>query len=92
MLGKNYSRRQFDLFFLIFPSKIGFDISCKLSPQETICMKCQCLFSGKNKKNINLSSAGIAHTAEKVKISLPYHTVTNTTTNCGLIFFVMIFV
>ena len=30
--------------------KTGFDISCKLSPLETICMKCQILFSGKNKK------------------------------------------
>ena len=37
--------------------KIGFDISCKLSPQETICMKYQSLFSVENKKNmINLSS------------------------------------
>ena len=35
-----------------FFQKIGFDISCKLSPKETICMKCQSLFSGKNKKNI----------------------------------------
>ena len=27
-------------------------ILCKLSPQETIGMKCQSLFSGKNKKSI----------------------------------------
>ena len=40
------------IFFLFFP-KTGFDISCKLSPMETICMKCQNLFSGKNKKNIS---------------------------------------
>ena len=33
-------------FFL----KTGFDISCKYLPMETICMKCQILFSGKNKK------------------------------------------
>ena len=32
---------------------MGFDISCKLSPMETICMKCQVPFSGKNKKNIS---------------------------------------
>ena len=31
-----------------FSQKTGFDISCKLSPQETICMKCQILFPGKN--------------------------------------------
>ena len=36
-----------------FFQKIGFDISCKLSPQETICMKCQILFSGKNKIKIS---------------------------------------
>ena len=36
-------------------------ISCKLSPLETICMRSQILFSGKNKKNItNLSSAELA--------------------------------
>ena len=40
------------IFLLIFSQKIGFDISCKLSALETICMKCQILFSGKNKKNI----------------------------------------
>ena len=35
----------FFCFFLIIPSS------------ETFCMKCQCLFSGINKKNISLSSA-----------------------------------
>ena len=35
---------------------------------ETICMKCQILFSGKNKKNIiNLSSAEFAQRMVKVK-------------------------
>ena len=38
-----------------FSQKTGFDISCKF------CMKCQTLFSGKNKKNIiNLSPAELA--------------------------------
>ena len=37
--------------FLFFPPrKRRFDISSKLSPMETICMKCQILFFGKNKK------------------------------------------
>ena len=36
--------------FSYFLQKISFDISCKLSPQETICMKCQNLFSVKKKK------------------------------------------
>ena len=40
--------RQSDNIFLIFPQKTGFAISGKLSSLETICMKWQCLFSGKN--------------------------------------------
>ena len=41
-------------YFLLFSHKTGFDISSKLSPMETICMKCQSLFSGK-KKEENIS-------------------------------------
>ena len=37
-----------------FPRKIGFAILCKLSPVETICMKCPNLFYWKNKKNISM--------------------------------------
>ena len=34
---------------------------------ETICIKCQNLFSGKNKENIiNLSSADLAHRVVKI--------------------------
>ena len=40
-------------YFSYFSQKTGFEISCKLSPVETICMKCQTLFSGKSKKNIS---------------------------------------
>ena len=36
-------------YFLIIPQKIVINISCKLSPQETVCMKCQWLFSGEKK-------------------------------------------
>ena len=36
------------VFFLNFSEKIGFDISCKLFPEETICIKCWSLFPGKN--------------------------------------------
>ena len=39
--------------FLIFSQIIGFDTSSKLSPKETICLKCQILFSG-NKETICL--------------------------------------
>ena len=49
----NFSRRQTEIFFL-FSLKTGFDISCKLSPLETIRMKCQILFSWKNKKKKSL--------------------------------------
>ena len=37
-------------FFFFFSQTTGLDISCKLSPLETICMKCQILFSGKIRK------------------------------------------
>ena len=39
-----------ETFFLFFPQKIDFDMSCKLSSGEAVCMKCQSLFSGENKK------------------------------------------
>ena len=38
-LGK-ISRQQTDDIFFLVSQKIGSDISCKLSPKETICMKC----------------------------------------------------
>ena len=38
------------LIFLLFFHKTEIDISCKLSPVETICMKCRILFSEENKK------------------------------------------
>ena len=38
--------------FSYFPQKTGVDISCKQSPMEAFCMKCQILFSGKNMKKI----------------------------------------
>ena len=40
----------------------------QIASKETICMKCQILFSGKNKKNIiNLSSAENAQRVVTVK-------------------------
>ena len=66
MLGKN-SADNILIFFLIFPRKIGFDTLCKLSPKETICMKCQFLFSRKHKKNItSLPSSEFAHSIVSV--------------------------
>ena len=50
-LGEIVMRRHIEIFFFsYFSQKAGFDISCKLSPLETICMKCQNPFSWKNKK------------------------------------------
>ena len=46
-----FSRPQFDDIFSVFPQKTGFDISCKLSPRETIGMKSQILFSVKKLEN-----------------------------------------
>ena len=41
----------------------------KITSEETICMKCQILFSGKNKKNIiNLLSAEFTHSTVSVKV------------------------
>ena len=45
-------------YFIIFPQKTRFHITCKLSPLETICMKCRNLLLGKmRKKYFNMSSA-----------------------------------
>ena len=43
MLWANSATNKLMIFFLFFSQKIGFDISSKLSPKETICMKCQSL-------------------------------------------------
>ena len=43
-LDKIFSRPYLKYFFLFFLEN-GFDIACKLSPLETICMKFQNLFS-----------------------------------------------
>ena len=67
-LGKIFSRRHTEIFSYI-SQKTGFDISCKLSPMETICMKCQILFWGKIRKNIiNLSSVELAQRVERLNI------------------------
>ena len=40
-LGNIYSADNILKYLSYFSEKTGFDISCKLSPLETICMKCQ---------------------------------------------------
>ena len=44
-----FGKQQINDIYL-FSMKTGLDILCKLSPLETICMKCQNLFPGKNKE------------------------------------------
>ena len=62
---------QIEIFFSEISANIYIDISCRLSPNGTICIKCQSLLPGKNKKNIiNLSSAEIVHRVVKVKDTL----------------------
>ena len=46
-------------YFANFSKIIGIGISWKLSPKQTICMKYQSLFSGKNKKTYFKISAGL---------------------------------
>ena len=62
----------FFFFFFFFLQKIDFHISCKLSPKETICMKCQSLYlvSGFNKNYFKMSSADFFHRKQSVKIPL----------------------
>ena len=69
-LGKIFSFSADDIlkYFPYFYQKTGFDISCKLSPMETICRQCQSLTSGKNKKNaISMSSVELAKRVVKFK-------------------------
>ena len=48
-----------------FFQKTGFDLTCKLSPLETICMQAQILFSGEN--SVKLSSADFVQREMTVK-------------------------
>ena len=64
-LGK-FSADDILKYFSYFSLKTGFDVSCKLSPSEKICMKYQVLFSRKN--IIILLSAELAQRVVKVSI------------------------
>ena len=65
MLGKYSADENLKYSSYFFP-KIGCEISCKLSPKETICMKCQILFSMKKRKPFNLLSAEFVHSTVRV--------------------------
>ena len=49
-LNRSFSADDISKYFSNFSQKTGFDISYKLSPIATACMKCQFLFSEKKKK------------------------------------------
>ena len=50
MLCKNFSRQHFEIFFLFFQEN-SLRHFIQIIFSETVCMNCQSLFSGKNKKN-----------------------------------------
>ena len=65
--------------FFYFSQKTGFDISCKLSPVETICMNGQNLFSGEKKKKKKKISKCLLKFLPRV-ININIH---NTKQNCS---------
>ena len=50
MLGKILSWRHFEIFFYFFKQKVGFYVSCKLSPRETIRITVESQISWKRNK------------------------------------------
>ena len=84
-LGKifsNFHRKQDLTFHANWRQFTGFDFSCKLL--ETICMKIQILFSGKNKKNITyLMSAELAQKMVTVNENPLHVSYVSTKTCCG---------
>ena len=61
MLGKNFSRQHFEIFFI--ENRLW-----HFMQTVSVCMKCQNTFSWKNKKNtISLSSSELAQRLMKVK-------------------------
>ena len=68
-LGKFFSRLHFEIFFFLYPENWIWHFM-QIVSMETICMKCQILFWGKNKKSITtLSSTEYAQRVVKVKHS-----------------------
>ena len=66
-----FSKKKRLFFSFFFSQKIGCEISCKLSPQfpkETICLKCQSIFSGKKKKKYIITLPSAEFTQRVVKV------------------------
>ena len=73
MLGNKICRRYFEILsFFIFFLDNRIDMSYLLSHKETMCTKCQILFSVKNMKNfLSLSSAYFDHSTVSVNSVWP---------------------
>ena len=63
-----------NIFEIFFFQKIDFDLSCKLSPLETICMRGQSLFL-ENQEQLSLSSAELTQGVVKVKKNIGYYKI-----------------
>ena len=63
------------MIFSYFSQKTVFIISCKMSPMETTDMKCQNLFSGKNKETVLKSHLlkFLPRVLSKYLLNLPSH-------------------
>ena len=69
ILGKTYSRRHFGIFFSLFPeSRLWSFIQTVSFGEESLCMKCQSLFSEKSKgKYFKMSSSEFTQRVLKAK-------------------------
>ena len=69
-LSKIFSRRHIEICFLIIPRKQDLIFQANCLHLETMCMKCQILFFGENKKNVTkLSSAELTQRVVKSNIN-----------------------
>ena len=88
MLGTNFSRRHFEIFFIFFLEKRIWQFSCKLSPKgDNLHEVSNTIFWAKIRKKfiISLWSAESAHSMVRVKGSAGYHSYLELCKGVGLI-------
>ena len=66
-MGNLLSRHEISDIFLIFPRNQNLTFHANCLHLDTICMKCQILLSGKNKKKYHQIAAEFAHRVVKFK-------------------------